>query len=135
MDDFFNTDPAFFPPRALLFVVEVLDTIGVVVTTRCVLSRMRKLVQGIDCWTVYLCAIAAAFCPGWIATIENGRVRLGAVFASLIDDAEDEENQRNGEVNDKKKTEAKGLTEVGNQVDLEREDAERYQKKQIISER
>jgi hypothetical protein len=60
---------------------------------------------------------------------------LGAVFASLIDDAEDEENRLNEEVNDKKKTEAKGLTEVGNQIDLEREDAERYQKRQIISER
>jgi hypothetical protein len=46
MDDFVNTDPAFFLPRALLFVVEFLDTIGVVETTRCVLSRMRKLVQG-----------------------------------------------------------------------------------------
>jgi hypothetical protein len=56
---------------------------------------------------------------------------LGTVFASLIDDAEDEENRLNEEVNDKKK-EAKGLTEVGNQVHLEREDADRYQKRQIF---
>jgi len=57
---------------------------------------------------------------------------LGTVFASLIYDAEDEENRLNEEVNDKKKTEAKGLTEVGNQVHLEREDADRYQKRQIF---
>jgi hypothetical protein len=56
---------------------------------------------------------------------------LGTVFASLIDDAEDEENRLNEEVNGKKK-EAKGLTEVGNQVYLEREDAETYQKRQIF---
>jgi hypothetical protein len=42
-------------------------------------------------------------------------MRLGAVFASLFGDAEDEENWLNEEVNDKKKAEAKGLTEVGNQ--------------------
>jgi len=83
MDDFSNTDPAFFLPRALLFVVEFLDTIGVVEITRCVLSRLGKLVQGIDCWTAYLCAIAAAVCPGWIATIENGRASLGAWVEAL----------------------------------------------------
>jgi hypothetical protein len=57
---------------------------------------------------------------------------LGAVFASLFGDAEDEESRLNEVVNEKKKAEAKGLTEVGNQVHLEREDAERYQKRQIF---